>query len=946
MCRKLILLTSVFLVLGLTAATSAQPIAVVNPGFEDPVLDENGYTWLDVPGWTQVDANGAGVWNVTLEDFDPVMAPEGENVLYTENAVGAPGGVAQVLAETFAADTDYTLTVEVGNSWYYYNGGYSVQLLAGGVVIAEDNDSLWPDYMTWATSTVAYTYDPNDELLVGEPLEIRLLNLALDKDAPPADTAVGVEFDDVRLSIGGPDQPTTYVWNGSAGDGLWETPGNWTVTNSPWTWPNEEQTSDPNGSPVFINMDALVIDIINGDAVTRSDGLRIQGNDGVTPAVLTLDGGSSLSVAARLSVGKSPGDQPQVGELNVLGGSTLTILDNNLQVADDPGSTGTVNIVGSTVEVAGGIVVDEGEGTINITDSTIITGDHINIGNNEGGVGYLTIDGASVIDTGGSDIEAGDGGEAHVVLTGDTTYDGDDIYVNEKPGGPSTLEISGNVVCNIDTFEAGEEAGVATIVIGGNAVMNIDDIMCGEKVGAEAYLTVTDNATLNLLDDMEVGEEDGSSAVMTVTGNAVLNIGDDVWIADEGGSTGHMIITGNATVNAPDEFYLADDPTAHATLDVNGTATFNVGDDLDVGEDGPAICNIGGDAVVTVGDTIYIPHHQQGIEASMTISGNATVSADDIQVVNDGGNSGFLHISGNPTVTMRLFYMNNDAGDPGTSEVIMDGGTVTVAEDATINDDNNGTATFTLNGGVFYAGDDIYVSDNLDGTAHLTINGGKMIAADDLKLGEDGGEDVGQARIFMNGGLLQAGGLANVAITDSQIVFAGGTLAIGSDSVSEEGMQQLIDDGLIVTDRNDLFISTITTIDGDFTILSEPLVAAWNPSPVSGAQVWSTPVTDTYISSDVPKKVPDAGGNINFGIATSTLNVPDAVKITDLNVELNIRMPANNADLNVYLTSPDGKTVELFTDVGFRDDDFKDTILDDEAPISIRAGRQRWQESW
>jgi len=186
-------------IFALSATAGAAVIPVVNPGFEDPVLAEDDWTWLDIPGWTPVGGEGSGVWNVTLSDFDPVVAPEGQNVLYTENAVGDAGGVAQVLTETFAANTDYTLTVEVGNSYYYYFSGYSVQLLAGGVVIAEDNDTLWPDYRKWATSTVAYTYDPADSALVGQPLEIRLLTLALDKDSPPAGEVVGVEFDAVSL---------------------------------------------------------------------------------------------------------------------------------------------------------------------------------------------------------------------------------------------------------------------------------------------------------------------------------------------------------------------------------------------------------------------------------------------------------------------------------------------------------------------------------------------------------------------------------------------------------------------------------------------------------------------------------------------------------------------------------------------------------------------------
>jgi len=203
---------SFVLLLAVTGIASADQITITidNPSFEDPVLAEDDYTWggdVPVPGWTLVggatDIEGSGVWNVTSADFDPVLAPEGENVLYTEYLPeGIAKGVAQVLTETFAANTDYTLTVEVGNSYYYYFSGYSVQLLAGGVVIAEDNDTLWPVYYKWDTSTVEYTYNPADAALVGQPLEIRLLTLELDKDNPPAGEVVGVEFDNVTLSYG------------------------------------------------------------------------------------------------------------------------------------------------------------------------------------------------------------------------------------------------------------------------------------------------------------------------------------------------------------------------------------------------------------------------------------------------------------------------------------------------------------------------------------------------------------------------------------------------------------------------------------------------------------------------------------------------------------------------------------------------------------------------
>lgn len=66
-----------------------------------------------------------------------------------------------------------------------------------------------------------------------------------------------------------------------------------------------------------------------------------------------------------------------------------------------------------------------------------------------------------------------------------------------------------------------------------------------------------------------------------------------------------------------------------------------------------------------------------------------------------------------------------------------------------------------------------------------------------------------------------------------------------------------------------------------------------------------------------------------FGIPTSTL--------VDVDVLLNIEHDAVQ-DLDIFLISPTGRRIELFSDIGGNADDFLGTILDSEAPTSIATG--------
>ncbi len=73
------------------------------------------------------------------------------------------------------------------------------------------------------------------------------------------------------------------------------------------------------------------------------------------------------------------------------------------------------------------------------------------------------------------------------------------------------------------------------------------------------------------------------------------------------------------------------------------------------------------------------------------------------------------------------------------------------------------------------------------------------------------------------------------------------------------------------------------------------------------------------------------------GTLTQTLMVDDLGMIEDLNVKVNFSHEWDS-ELDVYLIAPDVTRIELFTDVGGSQDNFIDTILDDQSSTPITAG--------
>jgi hypothetical protein len=173
----LILFGGLFVLLTIVSTeVSASPISINNPSFEVDVPEDGG--WSSSGGGSGVNSSGyitgwnlPGGWGGTFRPTAipfPGGVPDGLNTAWLNGPT-----ISQLLSETLFQPYKYTLQVYVGNRADLNFSSYAVQLLAGGNLLAQDDNSLSPPDGQFMLSTVTYTALSDDSYL-GLPLEIRL----------------------------------------------------------------------------------------------------------------------------------------------------------------------------------------------------------------------------------------------------------------------------------------------------------------------------------------------------------------------------------------------------------------------------------------------------------------------------------------------------------------------------------------------------------------------------------------------------------------------------------------------------------------------------------------------------------------------------------------------------------------------------------------------------
>ncbi|MES2125709.1 MAG: PEP-CTERM sorting domain-containing protein [Pseudomonadota bacterium] len=183
---------------GTTALANAAGVAITNASFETDTTftSERGSTgWSSgiLSGWTT--SGDTGVWNPRNPAYYPGGIPDGINVAYSNG-----GSFSQTLATALSNDTNYTLTMSVGIRTDVPFQNYTIELLAGGNVIASASNPVTPASYSGSFQTATLNYSAGGaEAYAGQLLGIRVTSYGTQ-----------VNYDNVGLSANPVPEPETY----------------------------------------------------------------------------------------------------------------------------------------------------------------------------------------------------------------------------------------------------------------------------------------------------------------------------------------------------------------------------------------------------------------------------------------------------------------------------------------------------------------------------------------------------------------------------------------------------------------------------------------------------------------------------------------------------------------------------------------------------------------
>jgi hypothetical protein len=180
--------------------SSADVITILNPSFEDPILNDGEFVvgWND---WVLSGASPGGTWNINNSStFWNTPAPDGNQIGYLAgtDASGSPADALQNLGVNLSSNADYVLSVDVGHPIGFgstLGTEFTIELLAGGNVLS----SFTGTGQEGSFQNFQLLFNSTGSAFVGQELAIRLAS-SRDQSA----------FDALSLSFTAVPEPSVF----------------------------------------------------------------------------------------------------------------------------------------------------------------------------------------------------------------------------------------------------------------------------------------------------------------------------------------------------------------------------------------------------------------------------------------------------------------------------------------------------------------------------------------------------------------------------------------------------------------------------------------------------------------------------------------------------------------------------------------------------------------
>ncbi len=439
---------------------------------------------------------------------------------------------------------------------------------------------------------------------------------------------------------------------------------------------------------------ALMIDA--GSSVTVGPGYI--GTYAGSSGTVTVDGaGATFNVTQDLFVGYYG-----TGILNITNGGTVNPGKKyGITIADQGGSSGTVNVNNSTLAVDNSAILvgNIGNGILNITNNgTVTTDTDMTIADNALSTSAVTVSGSGSSltienSTGGNNLYVGLGGSGSLTVSGGgtvtTNTTGSNAYIGYTNGSNGTATIDGTD-SSWDSYHLYVgEGGTGTLNVINNGSLESYQTTIGNQSGSDGTVIV-DGGTWENDHSITVGSE-GDGTLFVGGGGTATN--GYTYIGKKSGATGTVNVNGEgSSMSSSGTIALGIENTGGTgRLSVTDGGTVSAGSEVSSGDNG-----------------VFI-----SVSSTLTVDANSSLSADEA-ITNNGtinlvAGAGVSAGDGSTTTSTTYSLLSYDSiTNNGTIQALggvlsVTGGestagnaSITVYEAVTAHGDNSATATLDL----------------------------------------------------------------------------------------------------------------------------------------------------------------------------------------------------------------------------------------------------------